>query len=123
MTPGGFHSYEHRWALPEAFRFHLQIVKARVQDRIHGLNTMAKQALARMTHVKVHTPLSPELSAGIICFEVNGRTPDEVVDVLHAQGIIASTSPYRTSYARIAPSLINNEEEIERTMAVLRGLA
>src|SRR6185436_20026490 len=25
MTPGGFHSFEHRWALAEAFRFHLHI--------------------------------------------------------------------------------------------------
>jgi hypothetical protein len=24
MTPGGFHAFEHRWALTEAFRFHMQ---------------------------------------------------------------------------------------------------
>ena len=28
MTPGGFHSFEHRWALAEAFRFHQRIGKA-----------------------------------------------------------------------------------------------
>jgi len=123
MSPGGFHSFEHRWALPDAFHFHLQIGKARVQDHIHRLNTMAKEAMARMPHVKLHTPLSPELSAGIICFDVAGRTPDEVVASLHQKGIIASTSPYRPSYARIAPSLVNNEEEIERTLAALRSMA
>ena len=30
MTPGGYHSFEHRWALGEAFRFHLAIGKQRV---------------------------------------------------------------------------------------------
>ena len=38
MTPGGFHSFEHRWALDEAFRFHEAIGKARVTERIHSLN-------------------------------------------------------------------------------------
>ncbi len=123
LTPGGFHSFEHRWALPEAFRFHLEIGKARIQERIHGLNTMAKEAMAGISHIKVHTPLCPKLSAGIICFDVAGRSPEEVVDYLRGRGIIASTSPYRTSYARIAPSLINDEEEIDRTMAALRAMA
>jgi selenocysteine lyase/cysteine desulfurase len=34
MTPGGFHSFEHRWALPAAFELHLQLDKASVQERI-----------------------------------------------------------------------------------------
>lgn len=123
MTPGGFHSFEHRWALDEAFRFHLKIGKARVQERIHRLNSMAKEAMAGMTHLKLITPRSPELSSGIICFESAGRSPDDVVTHLRQRGIIASTSPYRVSYARIAPSLLNNEEEIERTMRELRALA
>ena len=25
MTPGGFHSFEHRWALPAALEFHTQL--------------------------------------------------------------------------------------------------
>jgi isopenicillin-N epimerase len=36
MTPGGFHSFEHRWALAEAFRLHMRIGKARVERRIHA---------------------------------------------------------------------------------------
>ena len=113
MTPGGFHSFEHRWALPEAFRFHLQIGKSRVQRRIHELNTMTKEAMAKMPHVKLHTPLSADLSAGIICFEVDGYQPEQVVEHFLGGNIIASTSPYRISYARLSPSLINNEREVE----------
>lgn len=122
-SPGGFHSFEHRWALPEAFRFHMDIGKPRVQARIHALNTQAKLEMAQMGHVKVHTPTQASLSSGIICFEVDGYTPDEVVEVFAEHDIIASTSPYRISYARLSPSLINNEAEVESCMRVLRDMA
>lgn len=123
FTPGGFHSFDHRWALGEAFAFHQEIGKARVQDRIHALNSMAKEGLAAMPHVRVHTPLAPALSAGIICFQVDGMEPTEVEAALAARGIVASTSPYRVSYPRLAPSLINNEDEVERSLAAVRALA
>ncbi|MFZ3013188.1 MAG: aminotransferase class V-fold PLP-dependent enzyme, partial [Nitrospira sp.] len=35
MSPGGFHSFEHRWALDEAFGFHQAIGKSRVTQRIY----------------------------------------------------------------------------------------
>lgn len=121
-TPGGFHSFEHRWALGEAFRFHLDIGKARVQERIHTLNTQAKEALASMAHVRLYTPMRPDLSAGIICFDVDGHTPPEVVAHLRDHDIVASTTPYRESYARLAPSLINTADEVERTVAAVAEL-
>src|SRR5262249_32730968 len=79
MTPGGFHSFDHRWALGEAFRFHQRIGKRRVAERIHSLNRQLKEGLAQMAHVRVHTPLADNLSAGIVCFEVDRMTPEEVV--------------------------------------------
>lgn len=42
--------------------------------------------------------------------------PSLVVEKLKAKRIIASTSPYRISYARIAPSLLNTPEEIDTTL-------
>ena len=122
FTPGGFHSFEHRWALAEAFRFHQTIGKARIAERIHALNSQAKEALAGMRHVRLHTPRSPELSAGIICFDVAGLSPDAVVARLFEQGIVASSSPYRVSHARLAPSLLNDESEVERAVAAVAAL-
>ena len=121
-TPGGFHSFEHRWALGEAFRFHLDVGKARVRERIHGLNSRAKEALTEMPHVRLYTPTSPSLSAGIVCFDVDGHTPGEVVAHLHERGITGSTSPYPVSYARIAPSLINDEDEVDQTVVAIAEL-
>lgn len=50
--------------------------------------------------------------------------PEEVVKHLHDKHIIASTSPYAVSYARLAPSLVNTEDEVDRAaraVAALRG--
>ncbi len=116
MTPGGFHSFEHRWALDEAFTFHRAIGKARVTQRIHELNQQMKQGLAKMPHITLHTPMSQDLSAGIVCFEVSGMTPGQVIERLRIKKIIGSVTPYATQYARLAPSLLTSPEDIEQTL-------
>ncbi|MBX3318696.1 MAG: aminotransferase class V-fold PLP-dependent enzyme [Nitrospira sp.] len=122
MTPGGFHSFEHRWALDEAFKFHQVIGKARVTQRIYELNQQLKQGLAAMRHVTLHTPMSQDLSAGIVCFDVNGLQPPQVVEKLRERGIVGSVTPYATKYVRLAPSLINSPKEIEDTLEEIRKL-
>ncbi len=116
MTPGGFHSFEHRWALDEAFTFHRAIGKARVTQRIYELNQQMKQGLAKMPHITLHTPMSQDLSAGIVCFEVSAMTPGQVIERLRIKKIIGSVTPYATQYARLAPSLLTSPEDIEQTL-------
>jgi selenocysteine lyase/cysteine desulfurase len=121
-TPGGFQSYEHRWALPEAFRFHERIGRAHVTARIHELATRCKEGLAKLPKVTLHTPRSEALSAGLVCFEVEGLGPKEVVKRLLARKIVASDTPYAPSYARLTPSLLNTPEEVDRTVAEIAAL-
>jgi selenocysteine lyase/cysteine desulfurase len=123
FTPGGFHSFEHRWALPKAFELHLQLGKNNVQSRIYELNAQTKEGLASMSHVTLHTPMATELSSGLVCFDVAGMEPRAVVERLHEKGIIMSATPYRVSHARFAPSLLNNEEEIDRALKEIRALS
>ncbi len=123
VTPGGFHAFEHRWALAEAFRFHQRIGKPRVTARIHELGTRCKEGLAAVPKVKVKTPLAPALSAGIVCFEIPGLKPDTIVERLYEKRIIASESPYATSYARLTPGLLNTPEEVDRAVAEVRAIA
>ena len=123
MTPGGFHSFEHRWALAQAFDLHGQIGKARVAARIHALNRQLKEGLAAMTHVRLHTPLDESVSAGLVCFEVAGLSAQGVVDRLHASGIVATVTPYATTYARLAPGLLNSPEEVDQVLGAVRALA
>jgi selenocysteine lyase/cysteine desulfurase len=123
VAPGGFHAFEYEWALPAAFDFHRRIGRSRIAARIHDLNDQCKEGLARMGHVKLYTPLGNRLSAGIVCFDVEGMKPEDVVKRLLERRVIASTSPYAPSYARLAPSLMNTPEEIEIALREVRALA
>jgi selenocysteine lyase/cysteine desulfurase len=121
-SPGGFHSFDHRWALPEAFAFHQRIGRARVTARIHELAARCKDGLAKLPRVKLHTPRAEALSSGLVCFEVDGLEPKAVVKSLLARKIVASDTPYAPSYARLTPSLLNTPEEVDRTVAAIAAL-
>jgi isopenicillin-N epimerase len=122
MTPGGFHSFEHRWALVEAFRFQRRIGRARIAGRTHALNSRFKRGAAALAHVQLRTPRAASLSAGLVCFEVRGVPPQEVVDHLLRRGIVATVTPYAQSYARVAPSILNTPAEIDRALRALASL-
>jgi selenocysteine lyase/cysteine desulfurase len=123
VSPGGFVAYDHQWATAAAFRMHRQMGRARVAARIRSLNDQCKAGLAENRKVKIHTPMSGELSAGLVSFEVDGLTPGQVVKQLLARNIVASTSPYAVTYARLAPSLVNTPEQVERAVRAVREIS
>ena len=115
-TPGGFKPFEHRWALREAFELHEQIGRTQIAARIHALNQQLKQGLSEMPHVQLRTPIAEELSAGLVCFDVAGLSPRQVVERLHARNIIATTTPYTPQYARLSAGLMNSETQVETVL-------
>jgi selenocysteine lyase/cysteine desulfurase len=122
MTPGGFHSLEHRWALFEAFQFMMGLGQQQVYDRVHQLNRRCKEGLAEMPHVNLHTPMDDSLSAGIISFEVEGYSTEEVVDALLKKKVVATASPYKISWARFTPGIINDEVEVDKALEAVFSL-
>jgi isopenicillin-N epimerase len=123
ISPGGFKAFEHQWGMASAFDFHGRIGRQRIAERIAALNTQCKEGLAKIPRVKVLTPKMPVLSAGIIAFEVEGQTAGETVHKLHARKVIASTSPYKLTKARLAPSLVNDEREVDAALRAVREIA
>ena len=121
-TPGGFHSFEHRWALDAAFDLHAQLGPARVTERIHSLNTQMKEALAALPNVRVVTPAAPALSAGFVSFTHASLGPQALVDKLSQRNVMASVSPYRTAHARFAPSLLNTPGEVQEAAQALASI-
>jgi selenocysteine lyase/cysteine desulfurase len=94
-----------------------------VAARIHEMNTRIKDGLAAIRGVRLLTPRPVALSSGLVAFDVAGRTPEEVVKALLAKRIIASTSPYAPSYARLAGSLLNTPEEVDAAVRAVAELA
>lgn len=120
MTPGGYHAFEHRWALDEAFKLHLQLGKAEVEARIHALNSYLKQRLQQRPQIELVTPLSPQLSAGFTFFRVRGKDSDKVAAHLMANRVVADAVHRDVGpVIRTAPGLLNDEAQIDRLLAVL----
>jgi isopenicillin-N epimerase len=123
VSPGGFQAFEHQWAMTAAFGMHTKLGRARVATRIRALNDQLKQGLAAMRQVHVHTPMAADVSAGIVAFEVAGLKPEQVVAKLLEKNVVASTSPYKVTYARLSAGLMNDEQEVDAALRAVRGFA
>jgi selenocysteine lyase/cysteine desulfurase len=123
-TPGGFHSFEHRWALSEAFQFQQQIGPARVEARTHQLASQLKEGLRGIPGVRLFTPDAVALSAGLVCFGVGTRDPSDIVARLYGQArIVASVTPYAERYVRLGPTILNSPEDVDLALRTIRALA
>jgi selenocysteine lyase/cysteine desulfurase len=122
-SPGGFHNFESRWALNTAFDWMMTIGKPRIARRTEELSTRLKAGLTSISHIRLLTPTDPSLSAGINCFDVDGLQPDDVVKkLLEQHHIIASAAPYKRTCVRLTPSIVNNEEEVDRCLSALQAI-
>jgi selenocysteine lyase/cysteine desulfurase len=121
-TPGGYHSFEHRWALTEAFKFHLMIGKDRIERHTKLQALYLKQGLAEVRGVEVITPLDDNLSSGIVTVRPSRRDPYELVELLRGRNIVAAVTPDTPRYVRFGPSLMTNaslgDELIESVTAL-----
>ena len=50
-------------------------------------------------------------------------TPETAVEKLLEKKVIASASPYKVSYVRLAPSLVNDEQQVEQALRAVRALS
>jgi selenocysteine lyase/cysteine desulfurase len=122
MTPGGFHAFEHRWALREAFHFHGRIGRARIGERTHHLARQLKEGLNSMPNVTLVTPQRESLSAGLVCFTVKNWAAEAAVEDLRTRGIFASVTPYVTRYVRLGPSIANSPDDVEMALQAIGRL-
>jgi selenocysteine lyase/cysteine desulfurase len=125
-TPGGFHSFEHRWALTEAFALHAGELggPGEVASRTHALAGRLKEGLAGIVGVAVKTPADEELSAGLVCCDLGSMPAREAVDRLRAEHqVVATVTPYATEYLRFGPTVANTEDDVDRALEAVAALA
>lgn len=113
LTPGGYHAFEHRWALADAFGFMSSIGRDRLVARTVEQATQLKEGLAGLPGVSLKTPMDPAVSAGIVCFAVEGYAPPDAVFRLRDSAVVGSSTPYATSYVRLGPSIATKPEHVE----------
>ena len=122
LTPGGYHDFEHRWALADAFAMRSQIGRGPAVARTVEQASRLKDGLAGIDRLRVVTPTSPDVSAGIVCVEVPGMLPANAVMELRTRGIVASATPYRVSYLRLGPSIATTPEQVDAAVAAIAEL-
>jgi selenocysteine lyase/cysteine desulfurase len=123
FTPGGYHSFEHRWALAEAFRFHLDIGRDRVAARTQEQAGRLKAGLTEVPGVRLVTPVTGELSSGIVCFDVEGAEPGDVLGALAAAGVAGSITPYAETHVRLGPSIVTDPDQVDTAVAAVADVA
>ena len=99
--------------------------KPDIQAHVHGLCTELKRGLkGRIASIDVRTPLSTELSSGIVCFDVPAVPADVVVDrLLKDHQIIATVSGFDTTtgrtHARLSPAIYNDRGDVQKVIEAL----
>ena len=122
-TPGGYHSFEQRWALDEAFAFHQAIGKDAIAQRTALQATTLKQGLAEIDGVKLVTPMDAELSAGIVCLDIPDGDPFSLIAPLRDAGIVATITPYDIPYLRLGPSIATTPDDVDAALSAVADLA
>jgi selenocysteine lyase/cysteine desulfurase len=123
FTPGGYHTFEHRWAVRAAFEFHAAIGRDRIAARITEQAAQLKEGLAKIDGVRVVTPASARLSAGIVCCDLSTMDAYNAVARLRADHrIAASVTPYAQQYLRFGPSIVTTPDQIDATIKAVGAL-
>lgn len=123
-TPGGYHSFEHRWAAEHAFRLHDAVGPARIGRRIDQLARRLRSGLAAIPGVTVHAPEDARLHSGVVTFSVGGAEAGPVVAQLaRRHRVHASVTPYAVQLARLGTTWINTPREVDRAIRAVRDLA
>ncbi|WP_018681552.1 aminotransferase class V-fold PLP-dependent enzyme [Actinokineospora enzanensis] len=123
VSLGGFVAYDHLFALPAAVEFHERIGKAAIEARVLELNGVFQRELPKIKGVIPRSPRLTSLQSGIVSFDLEGKTADETVARLLAEGIRASTSPYEVPFARVSAGIMNTPRELDRTLTAIRKVA
>jgi selenocysteine lyase/cysteine desulfurase len=122
-TPGGFHSFEHRWALAQAYEHHAGLGgPGEVARTTYALAARMKDGLAGVAGLRVKTPDGAALSSGLVCAEA-GAPAGEIVDRLREEHrVVASVTPYARSYVRFGPSVANSEDDVDRALEAVAAV-
>lgn len=69
------------------------------------------------------TPMAEEVSAGIVCLEVDGLDPVTAVDRLREEHkVAASVTPYAEPYLRLGTGLWVDEADVDAALSAITRL-
>lgn len=108
-------------AIPETLDFHNAMGKTVIQERVINLNAYLKEQIKlKLPQARFVTPLSPELSAGIVIINLPGKDPRDIFQKLYEEyGIACAPS----GGIRFSPHIYNTKKDLDKIVGALVKLA
>jgi selenocysteine lyase/cysteine desulfurase len=105
-------------AMGKTVEFHKMIGKDRIETRIRFLAAALKMKLKeRIPGIKFRTPLTPELSGGVVVFHIAGIDLSKALDILyHKHNIGCAVFGGDSGGIRFCPHIYNTAEEIDKAV-------
>lgn len=112
-------------ALEAAVDFYNLLGAERVEARTRQLASQLKQKLAAIPNLRMKTNLEPELSAGVVKFQLTGRSTQESYDRIWSRHRIAMaiTAAGDAEGLRFSPHIYNSVEDLQRAAEAVREVA
>ena len=111
-------------AMGKTVEFHNMIGRDRIEARIRFLAAALKMRLKeRIPGIEFRTPLAPELSGGVVVFDVAGVGLNKALDILYYEHNIGCAVFVGDSGGiRLCPHIYNTVEEIDRAVDAVASL-
>ena len=111
-------------AMGTAVSFHQEIGVDRLEERVRSLATAIKRAVGqRVSRARFHTPIDPELSAGVVVFELPRVDASQIFARLYKEhniGCAAMSGEF--AGIRLSPHIYNTMEDVERVVGAIASL-
>ena len=104
-----------------ALDLHFEIGPQRVYDRIKELGDRLRAGLRGIDGVEIVTPVE-SMCAGLTTFKVKGVEDKAVQDTLWERGMIQPRALSEGRGIRYSTHIYNSEDEVDRTLEILRDL-
>jgi len=131
----GTHSLPAIVSMHEGLKWILATGKSAIRERITSLSVYLEEQLLSIPGVRVHGRKRAGMNVGIVSFEIDGATPQEVAMYLSGQQICVraglhcaplahktlGTLPHGT--VRVSPGFFNSEDDIAELVRLVREYA
>jgi selenocysteine lyase/cysteine desulfurase len=124
----GAHRFNHMGTMDEsrlagldaALRLHETIGADAIEARIRELDSLLLAGLGEVSRVRVRSPQTPALGAGLISFTVDGVDSLELQRRLGEANVRTRVvSEYDYGWMRLSPHIYNTVEDVERVVALI----
>jgi len=112
-------------AFEAAVDFYNLVGPDRIEVRVKELATTLKRGLAKVTGVRMKTNTQPELSAGVVKFQISNRDTKAVYDRIweRHQVAMAMTAAGDSEGLRLSPHIYNSDADLQRVIDAVKEAA